>query len=307
VGLQSGAARGPAPPKSLGENLGGVSLSVTGADLETFKRREQTRFWITAGLAGFGLLVATLAAFATARAVRREVAAVRGRENFVAAVTHELKSPLASIRLLAEVLSRGGVEEPKVREFADRAIDECDRLSRLVSSVLELARIEREPEVVMKLRTVDASALAEDVVRRFAPVAAKCGFAVSLRIVDPEIAIAGDRDALLGALLNLLDNAVKYSDEPGEVVLEVAKAGAHHASFAVLDRGRGVPAVDARRIFEPFTRLGNEMTRDRPGAGLGLALVSRIASAHGGSASCKSRDGGGSRFTVVLPMARAAT
>jgi signal transduction histidine kinase len=98
---------------------------------------------------------------------------------------------------------------------------------------------------------------------------------------------------------------VKYNDRPGEIELEVAAVGRHHAAFAILDRGRGVPAADSRRIFEPFTRLGDEMTRDRPGVGLGLALVSRIATAHRGSVACEAREGGGSRFTVVLPLAEA--
>jgi signal transduction histidine kinase len=280
-------------------------LGVVGADLESFRRSERTRFLLVATLAAIGLLVAAVAAVATTRAVARERPAVKDREGFVAAVTHELKAPLASIRLLAEVLSRGGVEDAKVREFAARAIDECDRLARLVSSVLELARIESEPAVLRELRTVDAAALAGDVVRRFEPVARKHGFTVALRVVDRGLVVSGDRDALVGALLNLLDNAVKYSAQPGVVELEVAAAGGRHAAFSVLDRGPGVPAAEARRIFEPFVRLGDEMTRERPGVGLGLALVSRIASAHGGTAACEARQGGGSRFTVVLPIAPA--
>jgi two-component system phosphate regulon sensor histidine kinase PhoR len=205
------------------------------------------------------------------------------------------------------VLARGGVEEAKVREFAGRAVGECDRLTRLVSGILELARIEREPAFVVKMRTVDAAALARHVLETFEPVARDHGFALALRVAEPGLLIAGDRDALVGALVNLLDNAVKYSSAPGTIELEVAAAGKSHAAFSVLDRGRGVPAAESRRIFEPFTRLGDEMTRDRPGVGLGLALVSRIASAHGGQASCEPRAGGGSRFSVVLPLAAGGT
>ena len=260
---------------------------------------------MTSALAGLGLLVATFAAFATARAVRREVRAARDRENFVAAVTHELKAPLASIRLLAEVLAAGGVEEKKSREFADRVVGECDRLGRLVSGVLELARIESEPGSPVRLRTVEAGELARGVVRSFEPVARERGFSVALRLPAETLPVSGDKDALASALLNLLDNAVKYNDRPGVIELEVAAVGKNHAAFAILDRGRGVPAADSRRIFEPFTRLGDEMTRDRPGVGLGLALVSRIASAHRGTVACEAREGGGSRFTVVLPLAGA--
>jgi signal transduction histidine kinase len=307
VGVAAGAPAGPARPRSLGDELGGVTLALVGSDLEAFRAQERSRVVGAVLLAAFGVLVAVLAAFATTRAVTRELLAVRDRENFVAAVTHELKAPLASIRLLAEVLARGGVEEPKVREFADRAIGECDRLSRLVGAVLELAKLERGPDALLKLETVDAGVLARAVMRTFEPVAAKNGFSVAVRVADPGLVVTGDRDALSGALLNLLDNAMKYADAPGEIELEVAAAGPRHAAFAVLDRGRGVPASEARRIFDPFVRLGSEMTRDRPGVGLGLALVGRIAAAHGGRAACEARPGGGSRFSVVVPLARAST
>jgi two-component system sensor histidine kinase SenX3 len=306
LGVPEPGWAGPIPARSAGPRLGGVSLGVVGGDLEAFRSHERTRLTVTAVLAGLALLVATVAAFATTRAVRREQRAARDRENFVAAVTHELKAPLASVRLMAEVLTRGGVEPAKVGEFAERTIGECDRLGRLVASILDLARIESEPPFVARLRTVDAGGLARDVVRSFEPVARRHGFSVALRIVVPALEVAGDADVLASAILNLLDNAVKYADRPGEIELEVAAAGPRHAALSVLDRGRGVPADEARRIFEPFTRLGDEMTRDRPGVGLGLALVSRIAKAHGGSASCAPREGGGSRFTVVLPRAGAA-
>ena len=201
---------------------------------------------MTAALAGLGLLVAIFAAFATARAVRRELKAARDRENFVAAVTHELKAPLASIRLLAEVLAGGGVEEKKGREFADRVVGECDRLGRLVSGVLELARIESEPGSPVRLRTVDAGALAREVVDgRSSRSRASAGS--RSRSGSPAGAPGpGDKDALASALLNLLDNAFKYNDRPGEIELEVAAVGKNHAAFAILDRGRGVPAADSR-------------------------------------------------------------
>jgi signal transduction histidine kinase len=307
VAVVDGSAKGPASPRSLGDRFGGVTLGVAGADLEAFRARERSRLFVTAALAGLGVLIALAAAFATARAVRREIKAARDRENFVAAVTHELKAPIASIRLLAEVLSAGDVEESKVREFGDRVVGECDRLGRLVSGVLELSRIESEPGFLMRLRAVDAGDLARDVVRTFEPVARERGFSVTLMLPDRRLPVSGDKDALASALLNLLDNAVKYTDRPGNIDLEVAAVGKGHAAFAILDRGRGVPAADQKRIFEPFTRLGDEMTRDRPGVGLGLALVSRIATAHRGTVACEAREGGGSRFTVVLPLAEAAS
>jgi signal transduction histidine kinase len=301
VGVPAAGDDGPVPPRGAGEHLAGARLGIVGSDVAAFRTRERRRLLLTGALAALALLVAAVAAFATLRAWRREQATARERQNFVAAVTHELKAPLASIRLMAEVLAKGGVEDAKVREFADRAIGECDRLSRLVASVLELARIEGAG-AQGRLATVDVVALAREVIATFEPVARKHGFTLALRAADAGLEVAGDEDALAGAILNLLDNAVKYADRPGEIELEVAAAGPGHAAFSVLDRGRGVPASESRRIFEPFARLGDEMTRDRPGVGLGLALVSRVAAAHGGSASCLPREGGGSRFTIVLPL-----
>ena len=294
VGAPSLARRVLAPP------LSGLSVSASGVDVEGLLRRERRSFLIVAALVGLALLVSVLAAVATVRGIGREVAATRSREAFVAAVTHELKAPLASIRLLGEVLAGGGVEEGKVREFGRRAAGEAERLSRVITSVLELARLEHRNGSAAPT-AVDLNQIARDAVRTFEPLARERGFGLTLRESARPARVRADAQAIGGALLNLLDNALKYSDQPHEIEVELTAPVDGRATLAVLDRGRGVAAGERAAIFEPFRRVGDELTRDRPGVGLGLALVRRIAEAHGGRASCTARAGGGSRFLIELP------
>lgn len=282
----------------------GLRVDVAGESLESARARARRGFLLVAAFAAAALLVAAVAAVAAVRAVNREVEAASARESFVAAVTHELKAPLASIRLLAELLARGGVEAEKVREFGARTVGEADRLARLVAQILDLARIEKAGPRPDRHRRIDLAALARDTVASFAPQAEARGFRVRVEAADSVPPVDGDPDALGGALLNLLDNAVKYSDAPHEIVVEVGPGpSAGTAAFAVSDRGRGVPPQDAARIFEPFARGGDEETRDRPGVGLGLALVRAVAVAHGGRVDYEPRPGGGSVFRIVLPRA----
>jgi signal transduction histidine kinase len=295
----------------------GLKLAAFGLDRAGFLARERSRFVLFGVLCALALVVASIAGLATLRALKREVDATKSREAFVAAVTHELKAPLASIRLLAEVLGRGGVEDAKVREFATRTISESDRLTRLVDSILEWAKIEHGGRSAGA--RVDLNGIATRAAETFRPLARERGFDVELRVPASPTIVLGDADAIEGALLNLLDNALKYSDVPHAIEIELARSDGSariesrdtpsaggslaHAELAVLDRGRGVPAEEAARIFEPFRRVGDELVRERPGVGLGLALVHKIALAHGGRATCTPREGGGSRFAIELPLA----
>lgn len=304
-----GSEPAPAPrelslaQRDLATPFSGLAVAVYARDMGGLLRRERRDFLLIAGIVGVGLLFSLAAGLATVRAIGREVEAARGREAFVAAVTHELKAPLASIRLLGEVLGEGDVEEAKVREFGQRTASEAERLSRVITSVLELARLEHTNGSVPAHDPVDLNEIARDAVETFEPLARERGFVLELRESATPLQVSADATALGGALLNLLDNALKYSDEPHTIEVEVVRAqDGNRADIAVLDRGRGVAPGESQAIFEPFRRVGDELTRDRPGVGLGLALVQRIAQAHGGDARYAPRDGGGSRFSIELPQ-----
>lgn len=298
-------ARGPAVARlPLSQPLSAYEVAIRGGDFEGFAAGERRRLFLLSGLVGLALLAAGLGAWFTLRGVAREVEAARGREAFVAAVTHELKTPLAAIRLFAEMQERGGVEPEKVREFGARTVAEADRLARLVDSVLDLARIEQGGAVVARPRVLLAD-VAREALSIVEPVARSRGAQVVFVEPAAPVSVPADRDALTRAVVNLLDNALKYGGRQGELRVEllVQDLGDGTAEIAVQDRGKGVPEEERLRIFEPFKRLGSELTREAPGVGLGLALVAKIAAAHGGGARCEPREGGGSRFVLRLPSA----
>jgi signal transduction histidine kinase len=280
-------------------------LRVVGADVEGLREAERRKFLYGALAAGCALLIAAGAAFATVRAVDREVRAADDREMFVAATTHELKTPLAAIKLLAELTPDPELPPERREEFARRIGSEADRLARLVSAVLDFARLERESpaDARARFRATDLRALVRETADAFRPVAQQAGFDVAVETPEHELRCDGDAEALRGALLNLLDNAVKYAGPPHAVTLR-ADAVDGRARLVVADRGPGVPAAERARIFRPFVRSGDELVRERPGAGLGLALVARTATLHGGGATVRPRAGGGAEFELILGPVR---
>lgn len=305
--LSVGASDGPTGQslarRRLQAPFDSFAVSVGGGDFARFLESERRRFLFSASLVALAIASAALGAWFTLRGVAREVDAARGREAFVAAVTHELKTPLASIRLFAEMLARGDVEPAKVSEFGRRTVSESDRLARLVDSVLDSARIEQSnvgaPTDRVELDDVvaRASAVVDGVARERG-----CDIRVA-RAAEPCV-VVGDAEALVRAVVNLLDNAMKYSPQGSAIDVEILRDGSN-CVLRVLDRGRGVPEAERQRIFEPFRRLGDESRREAPGVGLGLALVAKIASSHAGSARCLPREGGGSCFELRLPSAPA--
>lgn len=295
-------AEAPIARERLAAPLDGYEARVGGGDFASFLAGERRKLVWTASLVAIVFVLALGAAIATLRAVAREVDASKAREAFVAAVTHELKAPLAAIRLFAEMLERGDVEPEKVKEFGGRTVRESDRLARLVDGVLDLARLEHGSPSA-RSEPVELRELVERALATVAPLARERGFGLALG-ADGErapLTTSGDRDALHGALVNLLDNALKYSDTPHTIEVELRRT-ADRAEIRVKDRGRGVPDAERARIFEPFRRVGDELTRDWPGVGLGLALVKKIALAHSGDARCEAREGGGSVFVLSLPL-----
>jgi signal transduction histidine kinase len=281
--------------------LRGCNVRVYGKDYAAFEAEEKRRYWLIVAATIGALLLASVAGWATVRALRREERTLREREQFVAAVTHELKTPLASIRLLAELIESGDLAPETVRDFSARTVRESDRLAKLVDSVLRYARLEHglRPE---QLQPLELEELAKAALQATRALAAERGFELRLSHVPIKIVVRGEYEALLSAVSELVENATKYGAAAEGIELCV-RVHAGRARIEVLDRGRGVPDAERERIFEPFQRLGDELTRERAGVGLGLALVRGVAQAHGGEAGCSSREGGGSCFWMELPIA----
>ncbi len=244
------------------------------------------------------LLLAGGAAFAlSVRAARREAEAAHARAAFVTKVGHDLRTPLAVVRMYAETLAAGKVADPaEAREFAGIAAREAERLTGMVGQVLDLSRVS-EGEGALARRPLDLAELAREVVAVHRPLLLHAGMRLEVRAEGP-LPVLGDSAALRGAVSNLLENTARHASSGGEVGLETAREG-RMAVLRVLDRGPGIPAGMEERLFERFVR-GPDAAG--PGAGLGLAFVREAAEAHGGQAAASNRSDGGAVFTMSVPL-----
>ena len=228
---------------------------------------------------------------------RRQLEAVR--RDFVANISHELKTPVGALALLAEtLLSEDDVEI--TRRLAERIVTESFRVGRTIEDLLELSRIEsgeaphREP-VAVHLVVAEA-------IERIRPAAEQAGIDLVIREPNRRLAVFGDRRQLVSATYNLLDNAVKYSDARSAIEVFATTDG-REVDISVRDHGIGIPARDIERVFERFYRVDQGRSRQTGGTGLGLAIVRHVMQNHDGSVRVDSRPGEGSTFTLCLPSA----
>ncbi|MCC6394926.1 MAG: HAMP domain-containing histidine kinase [Bryobacterales bacterium] len=272
------------------------TLQVTSSDDGT--ARLAGRRWLFAS--GFAVLVSLLAAvsFIVARAVSKEVAVAQLQADFVAAVSHEFRSPLASISQIAELLDADRWPTAGHRrrgcEFLTR---ETARLRRLVEGLLDFARMEAG-KAGYRLVPLDATEMVRSVVEEFQSTAG--GSEVRLSVAGEMPRIQGDREALSRALWNLLENAVKYSPPPARISVEALGADGRLA-IRVRDEGIGIPASEQEQVFRKFYRGGEAKMRGVKGTGIGLAMVRHIVAGHGGEIRLESAPGRGSTFTLLLP------
>jgi signal transduction histidine kinase len=264
------------------------------------EQRRQT-FWLAALLAC--ALAAALAGFwAMRRALDRERQLGQLKSDFVSSVSHELRAPVASIRLMAENLEHGAVTAEKRRgEYHHLIAEECRRLSALIDNVLDFARIEQNRKTYDFAET-GVVALVRDGIEFMHPRAAQRGQKIlsDLQVIDPPPMCDGL--AIRQALINLLDNAIKFSPDATAIHVRLAPQDSTHWKIAVRDEGPGIPAAEHQAIFERFYRLGSELRRETQGAGIGLNIVRHIAETHAGCVTVASQPGAGAEFTLILPM-----
>lgn len=302
--LADRAARFSAQPGTLEPKL---SARVYLADPAALYAHQRQRTWwflavvlAAATTAGMGLVSAH-------RAFRRQQHLSELKSNFVSSVSHELRAPIASVRLLAESLDRGRItDEAKRRDYFRLIGQECRRLSSLIENVLDFSRIDQGRRRY-EFEPTDLLALVEQTARLMEPYATERG--VTLRLdrpanLDPPPTLDGK--AVQQALVNLIDNAVKHSPAGTTVAIGVAGGSGDAAkplTLSVTDHGAGIPAADRERIFEPFYRRGSELRRETTGVGIGLSIVKHVAEAHGGRVRVEGEVGQGSRFVIELPAA----
>jgi signal transduction histidine kinase len=257
--------------------------------------------------------------------VKRHLALARQKTDFVSNVSHELKTPLTSIRMFSELLSEGKVaDEAQRKHFLQIIGSETARLTRLINNVLDFARMERG-EKEYKFERCDLKQVVRDTVESYRPQLEANGFVVRLALPADAIEVKGDCDGLAQVLVNLLSNAEKYAAGGKEIAVELrtlnserrsptradrdlntvragSETGAPTVELRVLDRGLGVPRGSEEKIFDQFYRANDSLSSGVQGSGLGLTLARQIVRAHGGDVRYEAREGGGSCFVITMPL-----
>jgi signal transduction histidine kinase len=297
--LSAGVVRRTSPDTSLPLT---VVLSATNESREAASLDSRRRL-VGSGLAAIILLLAGGSYFLW-RVIAQELAVARLQTDFVAAVSHEFRTPLTSLRHITELLQEDdgapGPEQEQRKTFYAALDRNTERLHRLVESLLDFSRMESGKKP-WRREAMDAGVLAAKVVADFEKEVEARGVRIDLVVDNPEaLLLKADADALGHALWNLLDNAVKYS--PGRQLVHVGvERSSHGIVIAVSDEGLGIPAREQRQIFDKFVRGQKAGELGIKGTGLGLAIVSHIVAAHGGAVEVESEEGRGSTFRMVLP------
>jgi two-component system, OmpR family, sensor histidine kinase SenX3 len=219
------------------------------------------------------------------------------RRDFVANVSHELKTPIGALALLAETMAATPDDPTVLHQLAERVHHEADRLSHIIDDLLDLSLIEAQEAPIRE--SVPVAVLLSESSERVRAAADTAGIPLEVESPSPSLVVECDRRQVVGALTNLLDNAVKYSESGHPVVLAV-EADDEYVCIVVRDDGIGIPSRDLERIFERFYRVDRARSRATGGTGLGLSIVRHIAQAHGGDVTVSSREGEGSTFRFKL-------
>ncbi len=216
--------------------------------------------------------------------------------------THELKTPLTSIRMFSELLAEGRVaEETKRHQYLQIITAETARLTRLINNVLDFSRMERG-EKQFDFQTVELDSVVRETLETYRPHLESLGFRFECDWAASGLVVRADPDAISQILVNLLSNAEKYAGPTKEIRVEVRRTGPDMAEVQIQDRGMGVPRGSEERIFEQFHRACDSLNSGIKGSGLGLTLSRQMARAHGGNVTHAERPGGGSIFSLRLPL-----
>ena len=281
---------GAFPGLTLAIKLRGNTLAAIG---ERFARMSLLT------LAALSLVLAAGIAL-TYRNVTKEMALARLKSDFVSNVSHELRTPLSLIRLYAETLEMGRLTNPeKYQEYYRIIRKESERLTALINNILDFSRIEAGRKEY-DFRETDMSELVHNTLDSYRYQLEQSGFQFEEKI-DEVPPLRVDREAMARSLLNLVNNALKYSQDRKYIGVNLYRDNGS-VKLEVVDQGIGIPHHEQQKIFEKFYRVGDPLVHNTKGSGLGLSLVRHIVQAHGGEVSVDSTPGQGSKFTIVLPV-----
>lgn len=265
-------------------------------DYMTLKAKHDRYGWMVIG-EGLFFTGCLLAGFIMVRkSVRKEVQLTRQRRNFLLSITHELKSPIASIRLVLETFAKRELTRDQSLQMSAAALRDATRLQNLVQDMLLAARLEDSWRPLLEPL-------------RLSTLVNECTDALKLRfskaniqnqIPDSLPLLQADKSGMTSVLMNLLENALKYSPENAPVTISAAITPTGKMEIKVADHGKGIPLEERKSVFTKFYRLGNEETRETTGTGLGLYIVQQVIQAHGGTIQIVDKQGGGTVFHIEL-------
>ncbi|MEW6088741.1 MAG: HAMP domain-containing sensor histidine kinase [bacterium] len=223
----------------------------------------------------------------------------RQKTSFVSNVSHELKTPLTTIRMYAELMKEGRIKnQDKIQDYLNVIVSESQRLTRLVNNVLDFSRLEQGRKKY-HLEKIDIIKCINDILETQEPRIKEAGMFIKKNLPEAPILVDLDRDAFEQVLLNIIDNAVKYASGGKEFELELNLPG-DLCELKIMDRGTGIPAGQKEKIFEKFYRVDNSLTTRHPGSGLGLSITKRLLNDLGGDIIYETREGGGACFIIKL-------
>jgi signal transduction histidine kinase len=279
-----------------------AGIGLRNTNLEDLARDS---FLHSAGATFLVLMVLLFGMALTVRATDREARLAQAKSNFVANVSHELKTPLSLLSLFSEILELGRVKnEEKKIEYYRIIRHECRRLNKMIDNILDFSKIEAGRKTY-NFAAGDMAEVIENVLSSYRYQIINSGFDVQTNMPACLPPVLIDRDAMAQAISNLLDNAIKYSGDVKQLSITTETLPSS-LSVEIADHGIGIPRAEQAKIFEKFYRVGNGLVHDVKGSGLGLSLVKHIIDAHEGTISVESDVGKGSRFTILLPLARRA-
>lgn len=291
----------PFVSREIGELLPRWEVAAYLSDPAALASRARLQSLIMGVLIAILLIAILLGGFLIFRSVNQEILLARQKTTFAANVSHELKTPLTSIRLFAEILEKGKQpDREKQKHYLKLMVSESKRLSRLINTVLDFSQIE-EGEKTYHKQIIELT----DVVRRATenlkvPLEQR-GFTIRTKGIDATVPVLGDPEALEQVLINLLSNAEKYSGKKKEIEIAVSVKD-DRAIITVSDRGIGIPKGTAKKIFNKFYRVDDHFTTRVKGTGLGLTIARAIMREHGGEVVYQPREGGGSCFSITIPI-----
>ncbi|MEM1357642.1 MAG: ATP-binding protein [Bacteroidota bacterium] len=246
------------------------------------------------------LLVLSLAGglYILYRSLSKEISAAEQQRNFLLSITHELKSPLAGIRLILETFQKRRELKPEIQEkLSTNALAETDRLTALVNDLLLSAKLESTYQ--LNEEDIDLGGLIHEAADRVAMKYKTANIHVD---IEPDLKLVrGDRLGLMSVAVNLLENAAKYSQPEPVIYTSLQRGGESELVWEVADNGMGIPGKEKRRVFTKFYRVGNEDTRTTKGTGLGLFIVKQLVETHGGQLELLDNEPKGTKFRIFLP------